>query len=65
MPTKNPDIEPGGFYPRHIVPIFHGTPEWVVEHKPLPDDPSAKPNVLCWCRSEFAARLIANALNGE
>lgn len=65
MVTVNPGIASRGFYPRHITPIFAGTPEWVVEHKPLADAPKAKPTLICWCPTEFSARLIANALNGE
>ena len=63
--ASNPSISSGGFIFRHITPLFHGTPEWIVEHKPLSDAPEAKPTLVCWCPSEFSARLIANALNGD
>ena len=63
--ASNPGISSGGFTFRHITPIFAGNPEWIVEHKPLSDAPEAKPTLVCWCPTEFSARLIANALNGE
>jgi hypothetical protein len=53
---------PGNFRARHIVPLFANAPEWVVEHK---DPHDKRITHLAWCRTEFHARLITNALNGD
>ena len=45
------------FRARHFVPVFAGFPEWLVEH--------ADGTQLALCHSEFHAKLIAMALNGE
>jgi hypothetical protein len=50
------------FRARKIVPIFAEAPEWLVEHKGANTELGT---LVCWCPSEFSARLIANALNGD
>jgi hypothetical protein len=49
-------FKPSAFVARHIVPLFAGTPEWVVE--------TAEGRLCCWCPSEFDARTIAAAMSG-
>lgn len=44
----------GAFVWRKITPIFIGTPEHIVE--------TYEGRLVCWCPSEFDARLIADAL---
>lgn len=44
----------GGFVWRKITPLFAGTPEHIVE--------TYEGRLICWCPSEFDARIIADAL---
>ena len=46
--------ESRAFKARHTVPLFAGTPEWIVE--------SADGNLICWAKSELYARMIAAAM---
>lgn len=44
-------------YWKRIVPLFAGTPEFLVCHR--------SGEVMAWCPTEIFARLIVNAMNGE
>lgn len=51
--------KPPFFYYHHFIPLFAGSPEWIVE--------AAQPEgtrLVCRCTREFDAQLITNALNG-
>jgi hypothetical protein len=40
---------------RHIIPLFAGSPEWVVE--------TFAGDHICWCSNQFNAALITDSLN--
>ena len=44
----------GAFVARQITPLIAGTPEWVVE--------TFLGRLVCWCPSEFDAKVVADSL---
>jgi hypothetical protein len=56
LPKPTPPLRTEWFGYRHIVPLFNGTPEWIVER--LEDN-----KLYAWCPDEKVASRITEALN--